>query len=250
MVNQAAGSSEAAIKPAGIDQRGDHAMHVLLVEDSYRLQESLSTGLKRCGYAVDVAGDGEAGLRFARHNDYDVIVLDLMLPKMDGLNVLKHLRDEGRETHVLILTARDTIEDRVRGLRDGADDYLVKPFSFDELLARIEALVRRRYREKKPVIAVGPLTIDTTARTVTRDGEEIALSRREYALLEYLAYRQGEVVERREIEDHLYGEDNFPMSNVVDRVVCTLRKKIERAGETHLLTTRRGLGYVLEEPTP
>jgi len=149
---------------------------------------------------------------------------------------------------VLILTARDTTGDRVHGLREGADDYLVKPFSFDELLARVEALVRRRYRDKSPVIAVGPLSVDTTARTVTRDGEDIELSRREYALLEYLAYRRGQVVSRRQIEDHLYGERDFPMSNAVDRTVCTLRKKISPRGEPRLLRTRRGLGYILEEP--
>jgi two-component system OmpR family response regulator len=225
-------------------------MHVLLVEDSRRLQESLGTGLRRCGYAVDAATDGEAGLRYARHNEYDVIVLDLMLPKVDGLTVLRRLRDEGKETHVLILTAKDTVDDRVLGLREGADDYLVKPFSFDELLARIEALIRRSYRAKNPVIAIGPISIDTTARTVTRGGEEIRLSRREYALLEYLAYRKGEIVDRRQIEDHLYGERNFPMSNAVDRVVCTLRKKIESPGNGEILTTRRGLGYVLQEPAP
>ena len=225
-------------------------MHLLLVEDSRRLQESITAGLRRCGYAVDVAADGEAGLRYARHNDYDVIVLDLMLPKLDGLTVLQRLRDEGNEAHVLILTARDAVDDRVNGLRHGADDYLVKPHSFDELLARIEALVRRRYREKSPVISIGPLDIDTCARTVTRRGEPIDLSRREYALLEYLAYRRGQVVERCEIEDHLYGERNFPMSNVVDRIVCTLRKKIEADDNEQLLTTRRGQGYVLEEPMP
>ena len=224
------------------------SMHVLLVEDSRRLQDSLSTGLRRSGYAVDIAGDGEAGLRYARHNDYDVIILDLMLPKIDGLDVLRTLRDEGDETHVLILTAKDKIDDRVHGLREGADDYLVKPFSFDELVARVEALVRRRYREKSPVVAIGPLAIDTTARKVQREGEEIELSRREYALLEYLVYRKGHVVSRREIEDHLYGERDFPMSNAVDRTVCTLRKKITPAGEPRMLRTRRGLGYILDDP--
>lgn len=225
-------------------------MHLLLVEDSRRLQESLRAGLERCGYAVDVAADGEAGLRYARHNEYDVIVLDLMLPKVDGLTVLRSIRDEGIGTHVLILTAKGAVEERVHGLREGADDYLAKPFSFDELLARVEALVRRNYHAKNPVITIGPLTIDTTARTVTRDGSALELSKREYALLEYLAYRRGHVVSRREIEDHLYGERNFPMSNTVDRVVCTLRGKIESSGAEQLLTTRRGLGYILGEPTP
>jgi DNA-binding response OmpR family regulator len=168
-----------------------------------------------------------------------------MLPRIDGLEVLRSLRREGNGTHVLILTARDAVDDRVRGLRDGADDYLVKPFAFDELVARIEALVRRRYDAKAPVLCVGPLQVDTTARRVTLDGAEVDLTRREYGLLEYLAFRQGQVVKREQIEDHLYGERDFPMSNAVDRLVCSLRKKIEPAGGERLLRTRRGLGYVL-----
>jgi DNA-binding response OmpR family regulator len=135
----------------------------------------------------------------------------------------------------------------VHGLRDGADDYLVKPFAFDELLARIEALVRRNYRAKNPTIVIGPLSIDTTARTVMRGRDEVELSQREYALLEYLAFRKGQIVDRRQIEDHLYGERNFPMSNAVDRMVCALRKKIEPAGGDPLLATRRGRGYILGE---
>jgi DNA-binding response OmpR family regulator len=223
-------------------------MHLLLIEDSRRLQTSLSAGFRRCGFAVDVAADGEAGLRYARHNRYDVIVLDIMLPKLDGLSLLKQLRSEGNDTHVLMLTARDTLENRIEGLRDGADDYLIKPFAFDELLARVEALIRRQYGDKRPVITVGDLCVDTTARTVSRRGRQIILSRREYALLEYLAYRKGQVVGRTQIEDHLYGERDFPMSNAVDRVMCTLRRKVEDDGEPPLLLTRRGLGYVLEEP--
>jgi two-component system OmpR family response regulator len=225
-------------------------MHVLLIEDSTRLQESLRTGLQRCGYAVDGATDGEEGLRYARNNPYDVIVLDLMLPKIDGLTVLRRLREAGHQTHVLILTARDTVDDRVQGLRDGADDYLVKPFSFDELLARIEALVRRSYHTKRPSITVGPLTVDTAARTVSRAGAPVKLSHREYVLLEYLAFRKGEVVDRREIEDHVYGERDLPMSNAVDRMVCALRAKIETPGGPALLQTRRGMGYVLDERSP
>jgi DNA-binding response OmpR family regulator len=200
-------------------------MHVLLIEDSHRLQESLCVGLRRSGYAVDAAGDGEAGLRFATHNRYDVIILDLMLPKIDGLTVLRRLRENADATHVLILTARDGVDDRVLGLR-------------------------RAYHAKNTAISVGPITIDTAARTVMRDGEEIRLSQREYALLEYLAFRKGHIVERREIEDHLYGEDRFPMSNAVDRMVCTVRKKIERENDPPLLRTRRGLGYMLDGPTP
>ena len=225
-------------------------MHVLLIEDSRRLQESLDEGLRRSGYAVDIAGDGEVGLRQARHNHYDVIILDLMLPKIDGLTVLRTLRERGDATHVIVLTARDRVDDRVQGLRLGADDYLPKPFAFSELLARIEALVRRAYRAKNPVIVVGPIVIDTSARTVMRGEQEIVLSQREYALLEYLAFRKGQVVDRRQIEDHLYGERNFPSSNAVDRMVCAVRKKIESPDDGgELLATRRGLGYVLNEPS-
>jgi len=195
---------------------------------------------------VDAAADGPSGLRYALHNSYDVIVLDLMLPGLDGLGVLRAVREEGLSTHVLILTARDRVEDRVNGLRAGADDYLVKPFSFDELLARIEALVRRGYRQKDPVIRLGPLAIDTASRKVARAGAELVLTRREYALLEYLAYRKGQIVSRLEIEDHLYGEHDLPSSNAVDRLVCALRKRIEPGGATRLLHTRRGLGYLLE----
>ncbi len=222
-------------------------MHLLLVEDSKRLQESLGAGLRRSGYAVDIAGDGEEGLRYARHNPYDVVILDLMLPRLDGLSVLRHLREEGNQTHILILTARSEVEDRIEGLREGADDYLGKPFAFDELLARIEALVRRRYQEKSPVVHIGPLTFDVAARTVNRAGATIELSRREYALFEYLAYRKGEVVSRLQIEDHLYSERDFPMSNAVDRTICSLRKKIETPGCPPLLKTRRGLGYILDD---
>lgn len=221
-------------------------MHVLLVEDSRRLQESLSTGLRKSGYAVDVASDGEAALTQARRTDYDVIVLDLMLPKVDGMTVLRQLRERSNKSHVLILTAKAGVEDRILGLRSGADDYLVKPFAFDELLARVEAMVRRSYGQKNPVIRIGALAIDTAARSVTRQQAPVDLSRREYALLEYLAFRRGAVVERRRLQEHLYADCEIPESNAIDRTVCTLRRKLARAGEPGVLSTRRGIGYVLE----
>jgi DNA-binding response OmpR family regulator len=224
-------------------------MRILLVEDSERLQLALSTGLRREGHGVDVAGDGEEGLRYARNNPYDVIVLDLMLPRLDGLSVLRELRrgENGSENvHVLILTARDTVEERVEGLRAGADDYLVKPFAFDELLARLEALGRRHYGTRSPELLVGDLAIDTAGKTVTRGERRIDLSTREYALLEYLARRQGETVSRIEIEDHLYDETSLPTSNAVDRAVCSLRAKLGGPEDAPLIHTRRGLGYVLE----
>lgn len=223
-------------------------MRLLLVEDSERLQRSLGTGLRRAGYAVDVAGDGEQGLAEAEINDYDVIILDLMLPKIDGLTVLRRLRDQGRDTHVLILTARDRVEDKVTGLRTGADDFLVKPFAFEELLARVQALGRRRHGAKNPRIAVGPLEIDTAERRVTRAGQAVTLAPREYALLEYLAHRLGRVVSRSEIEEHIYDGRADPMSNVVDSAICALRRRIDAAGRPSLIETRRGHGYVLRKP--
>lgn len=222
-------------------------MHVLVIEDSVRLRESIRLGLDRSGYAVDAAADGEAGLRYARHNDYDVILIDLMLPGIDGREVLRTLRAEGDETHVLVLTARGDVEDRVAGLRDGADDYLPKPFAFDELLARVEALVRRRYRSKDPVLRVGAVEIDTVARVASVAGAEVELTRREYALLAHLAYRRGQIIGRRELEDHLYDERDFPMSNAVERTICSLRKKLRAHGADGAIGTRRGLGYILDE---
>src|SRR5258708_28481860 len=171
-------------------------MRVLVVEDFEVLRESIALGLREAGFAVDEAAEGETGLWYAQSNDYDVIILDLMLPRLDGLTILKRLRAAKKETHVLILTAKDTFPDRVTGLDAGADDYLVKPFVFAELLARVRALVRRRYDKKSPVIRVGDMVIDTTTRSVERDGSVVELSGREYALLEFLAVRAGQVVSR------------------------------------------------------
>jgi DNA-binding response OmpR family regulator len=221
-------------------------MRVLLVEDSERLQRSVGTGLRKSGFAVDVAGDGVNGLWYARSNDYDVVVLDLMLPGMDGLTVLREMRKAGRDTHVLLLTAKDSVDDRVKGLSAGADDYLVKPFAFEELVARVRALARRRHGAKNPTLTVGDLQIDTSARNAIRGGRHVELSAREYALLEYLALRRGSVVSRTEIEEHLYDDRAEPMSNVVDATVYGLRKKIDPPGAaTSLIRTRRGMGYEL-----
>lgn len=222
-------------------------MRILLVEDSPRLQRSLGTALRKTGYAVDLAGDGEQGLWLAMSHDYDVIVLDIMLPKRDGLSVLTELRRQGKKVHVLLLTARDTVPDRVQGLQSGADDYLVKPFALEELLARVQALGRRAYGTKQPRLQVGDLEIDTLARCVRRAGQPVDLTAREYLLLEYLVRRRGQVVSRAEIEAHIYDEHVDPMSNVVDSAVCSLRKKLGAADSPALIHTRRGLGYVLEE---
>ena len=223
-------------------------MRVLLVEDEKRLQFYVSRGLRNAGYAVDVADNGEDGLWLAESNQYDTIVLDLMLPKLDGITVLQRLRTQGIDTHVLILTARDTVDDRVYGLEQGADDYLIKPFDLKELLARVHALARRSYGKKSPRIILGDLRIDMVSRTVTSNGTAVDLRPREYALLEYLALRQGEVVSRTEIEQHIYDEQAEAMSNVVDSSICLLRKKIDRPGKPSLIETRRGMGYVLNKP--
>ena len=225
-------------------------MHLLIIEDSERLRRSLAAGLKRAGYAVDCAADGEDGLWKAQQNIYDAVLLDLMLPGLDGLEVLRRLRTGGSGAHILILTARDAVDDRVRGLRAGADDYLPKPFVFEELLARIEALCRRAYGRKDPRIAVGDLVLDRTARSAVRAGIGIPLAPREYALLEFLALRAGEVVSRTEIEAHLYDENAALMSNTVDSAVCVLRRKIQPSGSAPLLHTRRGQGYMLAAPKP
>jgi len=223
-------------------------MRVLLVEDSDSLRRSLTTALKASGYAVDAEGDGEEGLWLAQTHDYDVLVLDIMLPGMDGLQILEKLRQDGNETPVLFLTARDTVEDRVKGLRQGADDYLVKPFALEELLARVETLTRRRYQKRTSTVNVGDLELDSAAKSVSRAGVAIQLAAREFALLEYLMLRSGQVVSRTEIEEHIYDDLVSPMSNVVDSAVCALRKRIAvKPGSTPLIHTRRGQGYVLED---
>jgi len=220
-------------------------MRLLLVEDSEKLRRSVSDGLRKHGYAIDTAPDGEEGLHLAKTGEYDVIVLDVMLPKLDGIGMLTRLRNAENTTHVLLLTARDAVQDRVAGLRAGADDYLIKPFAFEELLARVEALARRSYNVKRQCVRIGPLEINTSSKTVNRDGTMLILPPREYALLEYLALRQGQVVSRSEIESHIYDSAAELMSNVVDSAICALRRKIDAAEGPSLIQTRRGLGYVL-----
>jgi DNA-binding response OmpR family regulator len=222
-------------------------MKILFIEDSKRLQMAVGKGLRKSGFAVDITGNGKEGLYLAEVNDYDVIILDLMLPEIDGLTILKKLREQGRDVHILILTARYTIEERVNGLQLGADDYLTKPFAFEELLARVQALIRRRYNTKNPVIQIGNLRVNTVTKEVTRDGQKIWLTPREYMLLEFMAIRRGKLVTRTEIERHIYDERVNPMSNVVDSAICNLRKKINLSGQPDLIHTRRGLGYIMKE---
>lgn len=218
-------------------------MRILVIEDYQPLRKSLEQGLHEAGFAVDATGDGTEGLWYIRGGEYDVIVLDLMLPGMDGLTILRTLRAEGKQSPVLILTAKDTVQDRIHGLDQGADDYLIKPFAFGELLARIRALVRRGYRKKTAELVLDDLRIDLSTRQVYRDGSVIPLSPREYALLEYLAMRAGEVVSRTDIWEHVYEFNSTAESNVVDVYIGYLRKKLDRPDTPSLIQTIRGRGY-------
>jgi len=222
-------------------------MRILIVEDSDKIRESVAQALREADYAVDTVTDGRQGLIHAQTGDYDAIVLDLGLPELDGLSVLKKLRDKKIATPVLLLTARDAIDDRVLGLQSGADDYLVKPFALDELLARVQALIRRSQGKSTPKIHVGPLMIDQVNKSASVRGRDIELTRREFALLEYLAHRAGKAVARHELEQHLYDDRSQVWSNAIDSTVCALRAKLEVAGCPALIHTRRKVGYVLQE---
>jgi DNA-binding response OmpR family regulator len=222
-------------------------MRILIIEDYEPLRRSLARGLREDGHAVDDSGNGEDGLSLAEMSVYDVIILDLMLPGLDGFRVLKRLRDRKTPSRVLVLTARNTVDDRVRGLDLGADDYLAKPFAFEELKARLRALERRTHRRTSPTIEVGDLEVDTAARVVRMGGALVELTAREYTILEYLASRSGEVVTREQISSRIYDFNTDRDSNVVDVYIGYLRKKLERGGHRRLIHTRRGFGYVLGE---
>ena len=216
-------------------------MRLLIIEDDPLLQRSLAAGLREENYAVDTADDGESGLFKASEFDYDCIVLDGMLPVFDGWEVLRRLRPL-KSTPVLMLTARDAVPDRIRGLDAGADDYLTKPFDSDELLARIRALIRRSSGQASSLIEIGAVVIDTAARMVSHLGQEISLTAREYALVEYLALHRGHVVSRSELYEHLFDEDDDTLSNLLDVHVSNIRKKVG----PDFITTRRGHGYSIE----
>jgi DNA-binding response OmpR family regulator len=221
-------------------------VRLLLVEDEPDAARILARGLREQAYAVDVAADGPTACYQATVADYDAIILDVMLPGKDGFEVCRQLREEGLAVPILMLTARDAIEDRVAGLDSGADDYLEKPFDFRELLARIRALLRRGARPPLPDrLAVGDLELDTRARRVFRAGREITLTAREYALLECLARRAGAVVGRAEISEHVWDERYDPLSNVIDVYVQRLRRKLDVRGRASVIRTRRGEGYQL-----
>lgn len=221
-------------------------MRVLVIEDSERLRRSLRHGLEAIGWDVDAAGDGNEGLAKLRDRDPDAIVLDLMLPGLPGLEVLKRARGQGCEAHILILSARDRVEDRIRGLEAGADDYLVKPFSFDELCARLQALVRRVHTRVGQRIVVGPIAIDSKAKKAWKGEEPLHLTPSEYAVLELLLTRRGRVTSQQQILDRLYSGGSDVSSNIVEVLVSTLRRKLDGAVPAGFIQTRRGHGYLVE----
>jgi two-component system OmpR family response regulator len=216
-------------------------MRLLVIEDDPALLRTLAATLREENYAVDTAADGADGLFKAQQNAYDAILLDVMLPKLDGWGVLAVLRP-ANHTPVLMLTARDAVPDRIKGLNAGADDYLTKPFDVDELLARLRALIRRAAGQPTTQLAIGDLSLDTASRRATVSGDEVVLTAREYALLEYLALHRGEVVTRATLYEHLFDESDDSLSNLLDVHVSNLRKKLGR----DLIVTRRGLGYCIE----
>jgi DNA-binding response OmpR family regulator len=221
------------------------SMRILLVEDHKPLVRVLKQGLEEEGFAVDTACDGEEANYKATTAQYDVIILDLMLPKEDGLSLLQRWRRGGLKTHVLVLTAKSSIDDKVRGLDLGADDYLTKPFELDELLARLRALVRRGHEVKDPLLRILDLEINTASHSVRRAGQEIHLTPREYTLLQFLAFHRGAVVTRSMIWEHLYSEEDENTSNVVDVYIRYLRNKIDKGFDPPLILTRWGEGYML-----
>jgi DNA-binding response OmpR family regulator len=226
-------------------------LRVLVAEDHPTLAKSLAEGLREEGYVVDLTHSGTDADHLARANPYDCVVLDIMLPGIEGWEVLSHMRAGGVATPVLLLTARDAVSDRVKGLNLGADDYLVKPFAWEELVARVRALIRRAHGKESATLAVADLEIDTAAKIVRRAGREIVLTAREYALLEYLAMRRGQVVSRTDIWEHLYDQSDESSSNVVDVYIGYLRNKIDRPFDgPRLIQTRRGQGYMLTATPP
>lgn len=222
-------------------------MRILIAEDEKSLNRIIAKQLKASGYSVDCCFNGEEAYDMIRMTDYDAAVFDVMMPKTDGFTLLKKIRNEGNNLPVLFLTARDSIDDRVEGLDIGADDYLVKPFAFEELLARIRVLIRKNSVSKSNIISVADLTVDISSKKVTRNDKIISLSAKEYELLQYLAVNNGIVLSREKIEDHIWNYDYEGGTNVVDVYIRYLRKKIDDGFDKKLIHTVRGMGYVLRE---
>lgn len=221
-------------------------MRILIVEDERHLAKILKKGLEENGFIVDMCHDGEEGLYLAETYPFDAILLDILLPKMDGLTILNRLRAKNIGVPVLMLTAKGELEDRVKGLNTGADDYIVKPFDFQELLARLNAVVRRSSNKASPVISIDDLTINMDLKTVTRSGKDIRLSTKEYSLLEYLVLNSGRVISRTELTEHMYDTDFDLDSNIIDVYINYLRNKIDKGFGRNLVHTVRGAGYVLK----
>lgn len=222
-------------------------MRLLVVEDDRKIAELLIQGLKEAGFAVDHAPDGINGLHLALTEPYDVAVIDIMLPRLDGLRLIEEMRGKGVKTPVIILSAKHSVDDRVRGLQKGSDDYLTKPFAFSELLARVQALIRRSSGSLEPTrLTVGDLSIDLLKREVVRSGRRIELQPREFSLLEYLMRNAETVVSRTMILDHVWDYSFDPQTNVVDVLICQLRNKIDKEFDPHMIQTIRGVGYVLK----
>ena len=222
-------------------------MKILLAEDEVDLNNVVTRYLKKNGYSVDSVLDGEEALDYLEYGEYDLVILDIMMPKVDGFEVIKKLRDKGNHTSVLMLTARDGADDKVKGLDLGADDYIVKPFDFNELMARIRAVVRRKYGNSSNKLVIGDLILDTSEKSVTRAGKQIELTGKEYEVLEYLMQSKNRILSREQIKEHVWDFDYEGDSNIIDVLIKNIRKKIDIEDGKQIIYTKRGLGYVIKE---
>ena len=222
-------------------------MKILLAEDEIDLNNVITRYLKKNGYSVDSVLDGEEALDYLEYGEYDLVILDIMMPKVNGFEVIKKLRDKGNHTSVLMLTARDSADDKVKGLDLGADDYIVKPFDFNELMARIRAVVRRKYGNSSNKLVIGNLVLNTSERSVTRAGKQIELTGKEYEVLEYLMQSKNRILSREQIKEHVWDFDYEGDSNIIDVLIKNIRKKIDVEAGKQIIYTKRGLGYVIKE---